>query len=320
MDIAATNLVLAGLSLLLILLTATLFNQTLQENDKEIADMVHGALGPVGGAFAGAKAGLESIGEWRGIAGLAGPLTILGLTGLIYGFTEPGFGLNEKSLVLFLALVIGCAIITAAYSGAQAQMTRASFDMPAGLQLFPLAVLVAIGCVALSRLAGFNTGVIYGFIASFVVFGGMGLSREQEGQSVFYPGLLLLTVSVASWLLVGPARDLAQDNDSIWAALPEAILVITFISALEGLFFNMLPLKFMDGAKLWEWNKLAWAALAGVATFLFWHVLLNKEQDSFGAIQETVPAVALVLLGICFVLSIAFWAFFRFRQERTGLV
>jgi hypothetical protein len=37
LKVAGTNLVLAGITLLLILLTATLFNQTMQENDAEVS-------------------------------------------------------------------------------------------------------------------------------------------------------------------------------------------------------------------------------------------------------------------------------------------
>jgi hypothetical protein len=73
----------------------------------------------------------------------------------------------------------------------------------------------------------------------------------------------------------------------------------------------------MDGHKLWRWNRAVWLLMAGVTAFLFWHVLLNQEKAYYSALQETTPATAVVLLGICLGLTFSVWLFFRLRAGRA---
>ena len=49
-----------------------------------------------------------------------------------------------------------------------------------------------------------------------------------------------------------------------------------------------------------------------------WHILLNDQREYFDAIQETTPVMALLVGGICLVLSVATWTFFRFRPGREA--
>ena len=40
------------------------------------------------------------------LSGIARVVVVLGLSGLIYGFLDPNFGLNEASVILFIALIV----------------------------------------------------------------------------------------------------------------------------------------------------------------------------------------------------------------------
>ena len=59
-----------------------------------------------------------------------------------------------------------------------------------------------------------------------------------------------------------------------------------FVAGLEGVFYAMIPITFMDGATVFEWNRVVWIAVFGLATFLFWHLLLNQN-DSY--LDATAP-------------------------------
>jgi hypothetical protein len=125
---------------------------------------------------------------------------------------------------------------------------------------------------------------------------------------------------VLAWILVDPFRELAQDHPGSWpAAVPEGVAAAIFVGGLEGMFFNMVPLEFMDGKKLWDWNKAAWVAMTGVTAFLFWHVLLNTEDSYFSALQKTTPLTAILLIGICAALTASVWVFFKLRHARAGV-
>jgi hypothetical protein len=250
-----------------------------------------------------------------GFSAMVAPVGILSLTALVYGFAEPGFGFNEKSLVLVASLIFGVGTVTYTYSGSQALLCNRAHGVPSGVKLFPVGLAIAVLFVLVSRLEDFQPGIIYGFIASFAVFGAVALNRQQMGQLVLIPGIALLGICILAWFLVDPFRELAQDHQDSWlAAVPEGIAAAIFVGGLEGIFFNMIPLEFMDGKKLWDWNKAAWVALAGVAAFLFWHVLLNTESSYFSALQKTTPLTAVLLIGICMALTLAVWAFFKLRH------
>ena len=316
--IIGTNLVLAGFTLMLMLLTAEIFNQTVEDNEQWLKDGLARMMGPLRGVFGVFADAGRALTDGRGIAGLFAPVFLLALAALLYGLEEPGAGLNNRTLVLFLSFLGAFAILTYLYDGGQLLVTN-RYRVPAAIRLFPAGIIVALFCIGMTKLLGFQPGIIYGFIAAHTLMGAHSLSDEQEGKQIFFPAVALLTVCAAAWLLVDPARNLAEDNNSFWAAVPEGVAVGIFVGGLEGMFFQMIPIKWMDGEKLMKWSKLAWFSVTGVTAFLFWHVLLNTERESFGTLSETTPAIALLLMGICFATTVGFYLFCRIRNARQPL-
>ena len=93
-------------------------------------------------------------------------------------------------------------------------------------------------------------------------------------------------------MLLGPVRVAAADGS--WApALAETILAMIFIGGLEGLFITMLPLRFLDGATVMAWSRIAWALVFGTVTFLWWQLLLNQEASYVAALEQTNVQVVL---------------------------
>jgi succinate dehydrogenase/fumarate reductase cytochrome b subunit len=56
--------------------------------------------------------------------------------------------------------------------------------------------------------------------------------------------------------------------------------------------------------------------MTGVTAFLFWHILLNAERESFDTLSETTPALAMLFMGICFFLTLGTYLFFRIKNGR----
>ncbi|MCH7953362.1 MAG: hypothetical protein IIC25_05690, partial [Chloroflexi bacterium] len=311
--IIMTNIVLGGITLVLMLLTAEIFNQTLEENEPEIKRWFGRVSKPVKGLFGffGYLGGL--ITDGRGIAGLLAPIVLLALAALLYGLEEPGYGINNQSVVIFVSFLAAFAVLTYVYDGGQLLMTN-SYGIPGSIRLFPAGIFVALFCIAVTRILGFQPGIIYGFIAAHTLIAGSVISRSQEGRQILFPALVLLTVCAAAFLLLAPARELATGNDSLWASIPEGIAVGIFVGGLEGLFFQMVPIKWMDGHRLWSWNKLVWLGVTGAVAFLFWHVLLNAQRQSYDALSDTTPAIALTLMVLCFVTTLVMYVFFRIKN------
>jgi len=313
LDVIALNAALAGFSLMLLLLSSELFNKTVEENHYTLTKWFKPITSPFAGFFGAIGSGWKERTEGTWFGAVAPSLGVLAIAALIYGGLEPGFGLNEKSIVMMLAVVITVGLITYWYNGGQILVSQRLFSLDGAIRIFPMGVVIAAVCVLLTRLDGFQPGIIYGFIASAVIVGSTDPNEEQQGKTIFYAALALLALCLASWLLVSPFRDLATDNDSWWAALPEAIAVGVFVGALEGTVFQMIPIRYLDGHKLWVWNKLSWALIAGSTAFLFWAVLLHDQSSSMSSVTHGTPAAAIVAMLVCLVLSVAFYAYFRLR-------
>jgi hypothetical protein len=315
-EVIGSNIFLALLVILAFAFTSTLFNQTLEENRREIEGWV--------GRFFTPFRRITSLVEQRyGVVAarqpwvqrVVGPALILVLTGLIYSFLSPDFGFNAKSVVLFVSMLIGVGAITYLYKGGQALFTTRRLRLTAGVKLYGVALAIAAGCVLLSRLVDFQPGFLYGSVAAYTLLAPAALDRRQSGQTVFFPAVALLAFSVIAWLLVIPLREVTEGSDAWWVALPEGAAVAVFVAGLEGLFFNMIPLRFMDGAKIAEWNRLLWFLMFGAAAFLFWWVLLNQEGAYADALAQRRVVAALSLLAFYSNVTLGTWAYFRQRVK-----
>jgi hypothetical protein len=240
---------------------------------------------------------------------------ILVLMGLINGFLSPDFGFNTKGVVLFVSLLVGAGAITYAYKGGQVFFTKRRLRLRAGVKLYVVALAIAAVSVLLSRLVGFRPGFLFGFVASYTLLAPAALDRRQSGQLIFFPSVALLAVSIIAWLLVIPLREVTEGTDAGWAALPVGAAVAVFVGGLEGLFFTMIPLSFMDGAKIAKWNRLLWFLMFAAAAFLFWHVLLNQEGAYLHVLPQRKVIAALSLLAFYSIVTVGTWAYFRRRVK-----
>jgi hypothetical protein len=319
MGVISTNLALALSTLMLLILSSELFNKTVEENHDTLKRWLKPVAGPLESLFTRIGDGWNSSTGGSGIGKIGPPIAVLAVAGLIYGVLEPGFGFNDKSIVMFLSVVITVGIVTYFYNGGQLLVSLRLFSIGGAIRMFPIGVLVAAVCVLLTRLDGFQPGIIYGFIASAILLGDTEPNEEQTGKIIFYPALALLALCLLSWFLISPFRDFATDHTSLWAALPETVAAGVFVGALEGTFFQMIPIRYLDGHKVWSWNKLAWLLVAGITAFMFWGILLHKQSSSMSSVSHGTPAVAIVAMVICFLLSLSFYAFFRLRGPEEAL-
>jgi hypothetical protein len=289
---------------LLIVFPSELFNTTWQENSAEIKGWF--GAGGQGGGWQKFTRRLSR--TWYGF----GLLTLL--VSALYGLLSPDFGFDLSSLGLFLAIAAALVIVIAANELTTALYTRRHTGH-VYLRVFPGALFVALVCVAISRLAEFQPGYLYGLVAGVAVRGGLG--KDVEGKSAAVASLGLLAVSVAAWFAWLPVRDMADSpgaSQSLFVL--EAFLVATFVAGLEGLLFGLLPLTFLDGHKLVKWNRALWAVLFFLSAFAFVHILLDPAA-SYVSFSPDLPTIVVVSLFVGFGLfSVAFWSYFRFRRPR----
>jgi hypothetical protein len=317
--VVSTNFLLTLLLLIVFGTTSALFNNTLDANRLEI-DTFFAAwrerFARIGRPIAGGLAAIVgSVGPGRRTPPLR-VAAILLLTGLVYGFLSPDFGLNAQSLILFLSLALGLGIVTYVNEGGAAIFASRRLHVPAGVRVHLAALSVAVVCVLASRLIDFRPGIVYGFIASTAFLVPAALDRRDEGKVALYPALVLLGVSLVAWLLMGLVRGLETGADGWPLPFTEALLAVIFVGGLEGTFFNMVPLTFMDGKAVANWSRVVWAVIFGVATFLFWQLLINPDAGYLDALRETKVVVAVTLVVFYVVITLGTWSYFRWRARR----
>jgi len=181
----------------------TLFNKTVEANYAEIQGWIGGlrrrwnalldalAIGPLGGVRRGVG---------RALGGRFGVWIFLGLSALVYGFLSPSFGLDLNSLALFAGMLVGLALITAAFDlPLRFYHRRRSAQHDAGvLRALWWTLGIALVCVVISRLANFQPGYLYGLVVSIVFV--TEISTREEGIGTWLASLWLLGLSVVAWV------------------------------------------------------------------------------------------------------------------------
>ena len=323
LDVAvfATNFLLTLLLLLIFGTTSAIFNSTFQSNKEEIdaslarlRRRIDWLVGPLAAVIAGLSARLGRSRQ----APRSRVALILVLTGLVYGFLSPDFGFNSQSLLLFISLALGVGAVTYVNEGGAALFASRRLHVPAGVRVHFAALVVAVLCVTASRLIEFRPGIVYGFVASAALLVPARLDHRQSGKVALYPAIALLAVSLGAWALLGVVRGLETGSDVWPLRLGEALLAVIFVGGLEATFYNMIPLTFMHGRAVADWNRAAWAVMFGVATFLFWQLLINPDQGYLDALRQTRVVVVLALVVFYVLITFGTWSYFRWRAQRAS--
>jgi hypothetical protein len=192
-------------------------------------------------------------------------------------------------------------------------------------RVVPPALIVAVLLAALSRLGNFDPPYVYGLIAVYVgadrALKNMGARKEKAevGRSTLIGVLCLFVASVISWL-VWTLLDLDFNRglEGFGWLLLDAFLATFFLTGLEATVFGMLPLTFLKGKEVWGWSKAVWAATSVPIAFMFVEIQFTvRHTKELTSIEVFKAGVLFVIFGV---LSMAFWAYFKYApSQREGL-
>jgi hypothetical protein len=298
--VANSLLITAGL-VLLIVFPADLFNATLDENYDEVRSWF--GLGPRSPKV------LRPLPQALALTGFV----VFG--GVLYGFLSPDFGVNRSSLALAVGLSAALALIGIVFRLPFLLHSRRHHGEWARLKVLPGTALVAVACVALSRLLTFQPGYLYGLIA------GLEFRREAEdttGRLTSLGALTILIIALATWGARAPvAAAAAREGAGFWVVATDACLAAIFVAGLTTLVFSLIPIRFLEGSKVTKWSRKAWVALFASGLFAFVHILLQPSTGYVGHTQSSKKWVVIALFVGFGLFSIGFWAYFRYRPART---
>jgi Zn-dependent protease len=106
-------------------------------------------------------------------------------------------------------------------------------------------------------------GFLYGAPGATWISGPV--TREENGRiSAAGPATNLVISAVLYAVLLALALKVSPFGVSVWVFILSQIVLVNAV--LAG--FNMIPIMPLDGAKVWAWNKAAYAGLAAAAVIL----------------------------------------------------
>ena len=298
------SLLLALLLLLIIGFIGELFNNTVENNYDEIAGWFR--KGPLGAV----RRALDRI--HLDPPGHPGVLLFIALTALVSSFVDPAFGLDLRSVAVFLGFLVGLIVVLASFKLPPILARRRKTGELGRLRPLPWTLLIAALFVLVSRLGNLQPGYLYGIVLGAIFVSDV--SDRDEGRETAYGAIWTLVAAVLAWLALTWLRGLGLPEDGFGVTLLSTAFAATLVAGLEAAAFALMPLRFLPGYALFRWNRLAWALLWGAGIFAFVHILIGPTS---GYVSELSPAAFLAALGVFAAfgaLSIATWLYFRFRR------
>jgi hypothetical protein len=245
-----------------------------------------------------------------------GMLAFVVASALAYAFLDPTFGFSLNSLATFAGIAIGLVVVLLAYGIPLLWFSRAN-GLALNVRALPETLIVAIVCVVISRVVNFQPGYLYGLIIGF--FFAANIPRDKEGRAEATAAAGSLLVAFVAWVLLAVLRSGAGATDAGFVtALLASASVTVVVAGLENAVFAMLPLRFLPGSAVFEWDRRVWAVLIALGLFGFAHVLLNPSAGYLADTTRTSFFTLIVLLIGFGATSVIFWGWFRFRPKRVA--
>ena len=229
---------------------------------------------------------------------LATFVSVLVAGSVIGGFRDPSFGFNLASVANFMGTFMALGVLIAAPT-ATATVYRKMRRRPthAKLRAIPAGIAIAVVSVLISRLCHFQPGYLYGIVCG-VAFAHK-LAKKEEAHVVGLESMATLVAAVVAWIAFVPVDAAAlHPGASFWVALVDDWLASIFVGGLVGVTIGLLPLRFLPGGTLVKWNRVAWAAMFGIASFGVVAIMLRPSSGP--ALPGSAPVVTAIVLFVVF--------------------
>lgn len=294
-------LVAGGLALALLFLVALpteLLNSSLSSNTSRLGR----AYGAVDGAMNRAQDWLIAVTRSRAAAAAI----VLALVAIIYGFVDPGFGLDVVSLRLVLALGLALFVLTYGASWISGLIIRRAWGASGVVAIQPSIILFAIVGVVVARILDFSPGFLVGVAIGLEL---ISASKRVSGRAVFVQLGVVTGLSLAAWVVYS----LFTPGDDFAGVLVNDTMVAITAEGLTGALIAILPLTFFDGRELWDVSKRLWVTAFLVVATAFALLVLPTAVEGTEVADYGVWLLVFAVFGL---LSLAVWLVFARAAKR----
>ena len=243
-------------------------------------------------------------------APVLGGLALTTITALLFGLADPRFGFSLVSLRLFLGLAIALAVVTYLTNVTVGRIMRSRWNVEVEVSLRPLGLILTVVGVVVSRVLDFSPGFLVGLVLGLVI-SEKSLSKHAW-RAVLLRTSILLGLALLAWLGFS-LFDSSDEGGSFASELAVETLVAITTEAVVGLLVELLPLKLLEGEKLFQKSKVVWGALYLLAVFIF-VVAVVPWEGNWATLGSSLWAWIGIVVGFGIVAT-GIYLFFRIRTH-----
>ncbi len=197
------------------------------------------------------------------------------------GFVDPDFGTGASTPRVLLSIVLGFTLeVLLGWVAMLILLPRLIAGVDARLDVRPATLLIVLGAVIVTRLTGFEPGIVFGLVAGVAVGATLATAARVRvalaGLAWGY-GLALL-----AWITYAALEPAVLDAASAspdglpplgLVLLREALATMT-MAGIAALPVALVPVRGLTGHEVWMWSKPLWAGLYAVGLLSFFLVLM----------------------------------------------
>lgn len=242
---------------------------------------------------------LVALGAFLERAPIVGGTILTVIASIIFSFSDPDIGFDLVSARVILACIIALFIVGYVANTIAGGIIGRRFGLDTVIELKPLALILTVVGVIMSRLLNFSPGFLIGLLLAIAILGRP--TRGQEGKSALIKAGIIWALGVVAWVAYSLLSPVLEGSGFAGNLTLETLVAIS-AEGLTALLVGMLPFTFLEGSSVWAWNKLAWIGSYILFAFTFALIVLpGGWHDLRGSIWvwgSIIAAFAVACIGI----------------------
>lgn len=197
------------------------------------------------------------------------------------GFVDPDFGTSASTPRVLLSIVLGFTIdVLLGWVAMLILLPRLIAGVDARVDARPATLLIVLGAVIVTRLTGFEPGIVFGLVAGVAV--GATLATAARVRVAIVGLAWGYGLAVLAWIVYAALEPVVLDAAS---ASPEGLpplglvlvreaLATMTMAGIAALPVALVPVRGLTGHEVWQWSRSRWAVLYAVGLLSFFLVLM----------------------------------------------
>ena len=221
------------------------------------------------------------------------PLAALGVLGasVISAFVDPDLSFDAAGLRTILSILVSFVLdVVIGWFVLLLIVRRTHPGAIASFEFKPLTLVVVAAAVLLTRITGFQPGIVFGLVAGVAFAGVIGTAKTR----VALVGLgYAFAIGVLAWIGYSIMAATAGEHPGAVLVFVQETLSSAAIAGIAALPIALLPVGALVGREVWRWNRGIWAAAYAVGLVGFFLVLMPMPFS-----WQTVPLSLWTWIGL----------------------